>query len=257
MTYALTPADFERAFARLLPGSAEVAVMTGDVGPEVLTAAEQDYIRGAVPKRVGEFAAARVCARRAIRRAGNVPDPVGDPVPDLVPGPERDVTWPAGLVGAITHCTGLRAAVVAPATEVLSLGIDAEVNEPLPDDAWSVVSVPGEAEVLGNLGASGACQDVNLDRLLFSAKEAIFKTWFPVTRRWLDFTECRLTVQADREETTSDALMRASGTFHGEFLVPGIDLTECEQARGEVVAGLDGRWHATESHLLTAVSLSR
>ncbi|AEK38172.1 hypothetical protein CVAR_2833 [Corynebacterium variabile DSM 44702] len=153
----MTDAVCERLFAALLPGSAEVAVMAGDAGTGALTDAERAYIAGAVPKRVGEFAAARVCARRAIGRVRGVggasggvadlaPDLVADLVPDLVPGPERDVTWPAGLVGAITHCAGLRAAVVAPSARVLSLGIDAEVNEALPQDAWSMVSVPGEEQ---------------------------------------------------------------------------------------------------------------
>ncbi len=48
--------------------------------------------------------------------------------------------------------------MVAPATGVLGIGIDAEVNAPLPEDSWAVVSVPGEAEMLADLGgrADGA-----------------------------------------------------------------------------------------------------
>lgn len=241
--------------------------MAGDAGTGALTDAERAYIAGAVPKRVGEFAAARVCARRAIGRvrrvggaSGAVPGAVVDLVPDLVPGPERDVTWPAGLVGAITHCAGLRAAVVAPSAQVLSLGIDAEVNEALPEDAWSMVSVSGEEQMLGQLGG---CAGVNLDRLLFSAKESIFKAWFPLTRRWLDFTECRLTVRVDSVDSGDGgwaddlALPVASGTFRGDFLVPGIDVPTSGGSPENRVTGLNGRWCATESHLLTAVSLGR
>ena len=31
-----------------------------------------------------------------------------------------------------------------------------------------------------------------LDRLLFSAKESVYKACYPLTRRWLDFSGCRV-----------------------------------------------------------------
>ena len=49
------------------------------------------------------------------------------------------------------------------------------------------------------------------------AKESVYKTWYPITGRWLDFSEATVTVRVD-------------GTFHADVLVPG------------PVTGFDGRW---------------
>ncbi len=32
------------------------------------------------------------------------------------------------------------------------------------------------------------------DRLLFSAKESVYKAWFPLTGRWLGFEEAAITI---------------------------------------------------------------
>jgi len=44
--------------------------------------------------------------------------------------------------------------------------------------------------------------------VLFGAKEAVFKAWFPVTGRWLDFAE-------------ADIVIEPAGTFAARLLVPG------------------------------------
>ena len=35
------------------------------------------------------------------------------------------------------------------------------------------------------------------DRLLFSAKESVYKAWFPLARRWLGFEEADIEIYAD------------------------------------------------------------
>ena len=100
-------------------------------------------------------------------------------------GPKREPQWPAGLVGSITHTTGFRAAAVAPRSVVASLGIDTEQNEPLPDGVEELITVPGEPEMLAALAR--AFPAVHWGRLLFSAKESIYKAWYPLTGRWLGF----------------------------------------------------------------------
>ena len=81
----------------------------------------------------------------------------------------------------------------------------------------------------------GAQPDVAWDRLLFSAKESIYKAWFPLTRTWLDFTDCELTVRSD------------DGTFTGRLLVVG------RHAGGRTIERLNGRWTVHGRHILTAV----
>ena len=82
---------------------------------------------------------------------------------------------------------------------------------------------------------TGAQPDIAWERLLFSAKESIYKAWFALTRTWLDFTGCELTVRSD------------DGTFTGRLLVPGHD------AGGRMIERFDGRWTTHGRHILTVV----
>ena len=41
-------------------------------------------------------------------------------------------------------------------------------------------------------------------RLLFSAKEAVYKAWYPLTGRWLGFEEARLTIDPGASLRRSD-----------------------------------------------------
>ena len=46
---------------------------------------------------------------------------------------------------------------------------------------------------------SGACWD----RLLFCAKESVYKAWFPLAKRWLDFQDAAITVDPVRRTFTA------------------------------------------------------
>lgn len=78
----------------------------------------------------------------------------------------------------MTHCRGYRAAAVAHAAGVLSLGVDAEPHERLPEGVLDLVSIPVERQEIAALPGRG---DLHWDRILFSAKETTYKTWFPLT----------------------------------------------------------------------------
>ena len=86
------------------------------------------------------------------------------------------------------------------------IGIDTEQNEPLPDRVEELVTVPGESEMLAALAR--ASPETRWDRLLFSAKESVFKAWYPLTGRWLGFEDARLTIDP-------------TGTFSAELLIDG------------------------------------
>ncbi|HEY3692789.1 MAG TPA: hypothetical protein VGL46_21300 [Pseudonocardiaceae bacterium] len=66
----------------------------------------------------------------------------------MVPGERRKPVWPPGVVGSLTHCTGYRAAAVAHRRGVLTVGIDAEPHEPLPQ--MSLVPLPSTRSWLGS-----------------------------------------------------------------------------------------------------------
>lgn len=148
---------------------------------------EAALVRDAVEKRRREFTLGRTCARGALEKLGFAGFPI-------LTGGSRQPLWPDGIVGSITHCDGYAAAAVARRTEVAGLGIDGEHNIPLPAEVLNLIASEKEREMLSRLNSDDVCWD----RLLYSAKESFFKTWFPMTGQWLDFLEAHVTVHPDR-----------------------------------------------------------
>ncbi|MBX6384282.1 MAG: 4'-phosphopantetheinyl transferase, partial [Microbispora sp.] len=110
--------------SEILPPWVASAESFGDVPEETLLPEERPFIAQAVDRRRREFVTGRHCARLALARIGVPPGPI--------PRGERGApVWPAGTVGSITHCSGYRAAAVAPAHLARAIGIDAEPHEPL------------------------------------------------------------------------------------------------------------------------------
>ncbi|MFI9247895.1 4'-phosphopantetheinyl transferase [Streptomyces sp. NPDC053086] len=186
---------------------------------------EEAVIARAVAKRRAEFTTVRACAREALAKLGHPPAP-------LLPGERGAPGWPEGIVGSMTHCQGYRAAVVARADEVAALGIDAEPDDSLPEGVLQSIARPEDLTALAALPAGGPAWD----RLLFSAKESVYKAWFPVGRRLLDFQEARVVILPD-------------GTFTARVLVPAPNL------RGRPLTDFSGRWAAGNGLLLTAIAV--
>ncbi|MFG3546214.1 4'-phosphopantetheinyl transferase [Streptomyces sp. NPDC047725] len=206
---------------------------TDDTGHSPLYPEEEALVARAVDKRRREFTAVRSCARRAMRKLGVPPQPV-------LPGERGAPRWPAGLVGSMTHCDGYCAAVLARADDLASLGIDAEPDGPLPDGVLSAVALPGEAERLGRL--AGERPDVHWDRLLFSAKESVYKAWFPLTGQWLDFAEADI-------EITVDPGDGRRGRLRADLLVPG------PTVGGRRLTHFTGEWTARRGLVATAITV--
>jgi 4'-phosphopantetheinyl transferase EntD len=211
----------------LLPAVAAVEEF-GDPPGAVLFPEEEAVIGRAVEKRRREFTTARACARAALAR-------LGQPPVAILPGERGSPGWPPGIVGSITHCAGYRAAAVARATEVLAIGLDAEPDQPLPGGVLDAVSLAAERASLADLARSAP--GPNWDRMLFCAKESVYKAWFPLTGRWLGFEDAELVPAVD-------------GTFRARLLVEGPTVD------GVVVSAFDGRWAVDGGILVTAIALA-
>lgn len=196
--------------AALLPEDVQVAATADDRAEAHLFPEERRLVADAVAARRAEFATARACAREALARLGVPATPIGG-------GPRGEPLWPAGVVGSITHCPGLRSCAVARAADVRALGIDAEPDRPLPRGVLATVARPTERARL----APG------LDRVLFSAKESVYKAWFALTGEALTFGDAELEIRED--------------VF---------------TARLRDGACLDGRWARRDGLLATAVVVS-
>ncbi|MEV7522623.1 4'-phosphopantetheinyl transferase superfamily protein [Streptomyces sp. NPDC091371] len=204
-----------------LPGPVVGVDVFGDAPEGVLLPAEEAVVAGAAAGRRREFATVRHCARRALRELGGSGSAALLPDADGVPG------WPDGVVGSMTHTRGYRAAAVARAADVSRLGIDAEPDRPLREGVLETIASPAESR---ELGGGGGC--VCWDRLLFCAKEAAYKAWFPHARVRLGFRDVAVSFTGPAS---------AGGRFEARIL----------HGAGEL---LRGRWAAGGGMLLAVVA---
>ncbi len=209
---------------RILPPAAVAGESSGELPGAGwgLFPAEERAVRTAGSRRRAEFAAGRQCARTALVR-------LGVPAAPILPGPAGEPRWPGGVVGSITHCPGYRACAVARAADLAAIGIDAEPDEDLPDDLTEAVATAGELAWIRRRAAAGS--GVHWARLVFSAKEAAGKAWYPLAGRWPDRGE--LTVSAAAAGTLTVRLPGAG---------PGLP------------AAMAGRWLARHGLIITAVA---
>ena len=214
---------------QLLPASVVVVETFEDVTGEAVFPGEEDLVAQAVESRRREFVTTRRCARQALAKLGYAPAAIRR-------GPKREPLWPTGIVGSMTHTSNFRAAAIAYRSVLASIGIDAEPNEPLPGGVEDRVLTPSEQDML--IALRRKLPRLHWGRLLFSAKESIYKAWYPLTGRWLGFDDARVTIDP-------------KGTFSAKLLVDGArtdggpDLTE-----------ISGRFVSHRDLVLTAVAVS-
>jgi 4'-phosphopantetheinyl transferase EntD len=164
---------------------------------ELLLPEERAEVARAVRKRRAEFAAGRVAARAALSAIG-----VGE-VP-LLPGPERAPLWPAGIVGTIAHTRRRAVAAVARVDRIRGVGLDLEPDDPVEPDLFASILTPDE---LGKLAGNPEERGRSV-RLVFTAKEAVFKALHPLTGVFLEFGDVAV---AESDDGTFLATVRREG----------------------------------------------
>lgn len=211
----------------ILPGCVVAVEAWHDRQVVKLFPEEQALLANAVEKRRREFTTARACAREALGR-------LDLPAVAIPAGARGEPLWPAGVVGSITHCDSYRAAALARAREIVTIGIDAEPHAALPDGLLDEIARAEELPALHRLQRE--LPEVHWDRLLFSAKEAVYKAWFPLAQRWLGFEDISIEIDA------------RTGVFAARILVP------VPAAGDGLPRGFSGRWTVGDGLMLTAVA---
>jgi 4'-phosphopantetheinyl transferase EntD len=115
--------------------------------------------------------AARIVARQLLTQLGYANCA-------LPKGPAGAPVWPAGIVGSLAHDSRVAVAAVGMRADVGALGIDVEPAECLPSELLDLVVTPQERLNLGD--------DVYRGRLLFVAKEAVYKAIHPLDQTFLE-----------------------------------------------------------------------
>ncbi len=174
---------------------------------------EQQHIKDAVLKRRQEFSTGRVCAHSALGNLGQTSDAI-------LAGEKREPIWPDGVVGSISHSGNCCVAGVSTDPNVLSIGLDVETREGVSKGVRDLVCTCEELEALEENK-----DNPELWKLIFSAKESIYKSLYPVLKCWISFSQASLyfdfnamtyTVVMDESLNIPDDILQ---NMHGRFVV--------------------------------------
>jgi 4'-phosphopantetheinyl transferase EntD len=187
--------------------------------------AEEPMVARAVPARRAEFSAVRFCARSLLAELGR-------PETAILSDRRGAPLWPTGVVGSMTHTRGYCAVTLTDRQDYRSIGVDAEPHLPLPDPVRAVVAGKDDEAHLRWL--SSRSPGPHWETIMFSAKEAVYKAWYPVTHEWLGFDDITVCISPGEGLLTAEVRGTASPgdgsanrrfprRFHGRFAV-GDDL---------------------------------
>jgi 4'-phosphopantetheinyl transferase EntD len=215
--------------AALFPPGAVAAHSHGPTSPSDLSQDEINIVSNCSESRIGYFSAGRACARLALKELGIEGF-------SLLSAKDRQPLWPAGITGSITHTDGYTAAVVIRQGSVRSIGVDSEAIGAVHEGLWPRICTPAELENLRSFAGTGRGERA---ALIFAAKEAFYKSQFPLTAEWIGFQDVAIELEEEpgRGGVFVVAPQRAlrlprqgeqglSGRFrrHGEFVTAGIVL---------------------------------
>lgn len=172
-------------------------------------------------KRLAEFSLGRACAREILAALGYAEFP-------LRVGDARQPLWPPGLTGSISHAGDMAICAIAPVQDIAGIGIDIETVTHESFDLLEMVASSRERAAMTAMPADFHY----LPKLLFSAKESVFKCQFPLTRQWLEFQDVSLAL---------------------DFAHRGFATTITD--RNETLA-ITGTWDVTDRYILTVAWLA-
>jgi 4'-phosphopantetheinyl transferase EntD len=215
--------------AALFSPGAIAAELHGSAPSRYLTQDEIHAVSHCSEKRISDFTAGRLCARRALKELGIEGF-------SLLPGKNRLPLWPAGIVGSITHTDGYSAAVAMRPGSVRSVGLDSEAVAAVHEGLWPRICAPVELERLRTFADTERGQRA---ALTFAAKEAFYKSQFPLTGEWIGFED--IVIEFEEQPGGVGVFVvvpqrplllqlqgeqRLTGRFrrHGEFVTAGVAL---------------------------------
>ncbi len=126
-------------------------------------------------KRQIEFSTGRFCAHEAL--------PAKFLKTPIIHDSKKCPIWPPGYCGSITHTDSHACTVIAPTDKWLSIGIDLEsIPRVISTNAYRWITNTDERKWVKN------CKNRDFQsKLIFSAKESIFKLIYPLTKRFFSF----------------------------------------------------------------------
>lgn len=195
----------------LFPPQVAIVSATNEMWTSPLCSEEEKLIEGSVAKRQREFRAGRNAAHAALERLDAPPGP-------LLRNENRQPVWPQGFLGSISHCNDSCVAACAAAGELVSIGVDVEPLKPLSTGIARYIDTDEESAFMARHGELPR-------RLIFSAKESLYKCYHPLIRRFIGFHSVSLDIDISNRRfnfTPTEACkveFPQALEFHGRFLV--------------------------------------
>lgn len=165
--------EFQRAIVALAPPGILIGhrlISPGDESALLADEAKTITVRTLEGRRAS--GAARIVARQLLAELGHLPG-------TLPKGPSGAPLWPQGIVGSLAHDDRVAVAAAGLRRNAYGVGVDVEPAEMLPPDMLELVATPRERR--------GTAEDPYGGRLLFTAKEAVYKAVQPLDKIFLEF----------------------------------------------------------------------
>ena len=192
------------------------------------------------------YRSGRICAGEVLSKLGTLGQPV------LRDPQTREPLWPEGISGAITHSGNWAAAAAGKTSDVSGIGIDLEDLERQVDSRISRhVCIPEEQKWLQECGEDFLEQNL---KIIFSAKESIFKAFFPYTRTYLHFHDARILMEQTLfQKSKSDSLSKKEKNSKPEkFEFVYLLLNDKVISQTGITEG-KGKVHFFENYVLTSL----
>ena len=138
----------------------------------------------AVNKRKYQFFLGRLAAHKAMEQLNIKPSPV-------LKGNDNEPVWPPGLTGSITHTKNTAIAAVAKKKDNIS-GVGVDIEKITRKISWGIIDkicLPSEKVWVEQISQKS---NIRLF-MIFSAKETVYKTFFPIYKTFFGFHEVFLT----------------------------------------------------------------
>ncbi len=200
--------DFEPAADPLLAQALETLQAPGLLlGHRVITPGDEHALSSA--ERAGREKATlkvhrqsgtvRILARQLLGQLG-LPDAELPRLPNGAP------KWPDGVTGSLAHDRDVAVATVMRSDGSSFVGIDVEPAEPLPPKVMEEISTPAEQRRYD--------ADLLQSRVLFCAKEAVYKAFNSKTGQFLGFQDVEVNLAQGRALLKSGVDMRVDVVTH-------------------------------------------
>ena len=166
-------------------------------------------------RRRNEFKLGRIFAHVALSKFGLESEPI------LRNPKTREPCWPEPILGSITHSAGFAAVAVGLKKEIKGVGIDLESFSRSVDFKISRhICVDSELKWLESLQTKEAIQAL---RIIFSAKESIFKCLYPFTKTYLSFKDAEVSIHETENKfsftifKSIPSIIEKGFTHHGRY----------------------------------------